>query len=98
MAKGTQVNPLKEVSWGDPWLFIDGTDDEQLAVAGADHVSKIILVKGIPQEITKKLNRAIYFDQQGILSRKLGIQQVPCRVVQEGLYLKIHEFEPGGRN
>jgi conjugal transfer pilus assembly protein TraW len=35
----------------------------------------------------------VYFDQQGLLIRRLGITQVPALVSQEGLHLRIDELE-----
>jgi conjugal transfer pilus assembly protein TraW len=34
----------------------------------------------------------VYYDQQGVLTRRLGIQQVPALVSQEGLRLRIDEM------
>jgi conjugal transfer pilus assembly protein TraW len=36
----------------------------------------------------------VYFDQQGALTRKLGITQVPALVSQEGLQLRVDELAP----
>jgi conjugal transfer pilus assembly protein TraW len=33
----------------------------------------------------------VYYDQQGTLSRRLGIRQVPAVVSQDGLRLRIDE-------
>ena len=35
----------------------------------------------------------IYYDQHGLLTRRLGIAQVPALVSQEGLRLRIDELE-----
>jgi hypothetical protein len=34
----------------------------------------------------------VYFDQQGVLTKKLGIQHVPALVSQEELRLRIEEI------
>ena len=34
----------------------------------------------------------VYYDQQGRLTRRLGIKQVPALVSQEGLRLRIDEL------
>ena len=34
----------------------------------------------------------IYYDQQGLLTRRLGIRQVPALVSQEGRLLRIDEI------
>ncbi|GHT93168.1 hypothetical protein FACS1894122_07980 [Alphaproteobacteria bacterium] len=43
----------------------------------------MILVKGSPLELQKRLHRDIYFDQQGILTSKFGIKHVPAIVFQK---------------
>jgi conjugal transfer pilus assembly protein TraW len=88
--KGTTVNPLHYVSWGSALVFIDGEDESQLTW-GLKQQGKLILVKGAPLKLQEKLRRAVYFDQAGILTRKFGITQVPAKVSQEGMQLKIEE-------
>jgi conjugal transfer pilus assembly protein TraW len=36
----------------------------------------------------------VYYDQQGVLTRRLGIKQVPAIVSQEGQRLRIDELVP----
>ena len=36
---------------------------------------------------------SVYFDQQGALTSKFGITQVPAMVSQEGLRLRIDELK-----
>ena len=90
--KGAKANPLETLSWGDPFLFIDGSDEEQVNWAKTQ-VGKIILIKGKPLSLSKETGRWFYFDQGGALVRKLGIKQVPAKVSQEGLKLKIEEMK-----
>jgi conjugal transfer pilus assembly protein TraW len=35
----------------------------------------------------------VYYDQQGLLTRRFGIAQVPALVSQEGARLRIDEIE-----
>lgn len=94
--KGTIVNPLSQASLDQDLLFFDATDIEQLAWAESlSSSSKWILVKGQPMQLEEDLNRPIYFDQGGILTKKFGINQIPAHVSQEGMKLKI-EFIPVG--
>jgi len=37
----------------------------------------------------------VFFDQQGLLVRRLGIRQVPALVTQEGKRLRIDELKVG---
>ncbi|MCR5224748.1 MAG: type-F conjugative transfer system protein TraW [Alphaproteobacteria bacterium] len=85
--KGDQFNPLKQLQWSKTLLFIDGEDEKQVQWAitklQKNNLCKIILVKGAPLDIQKRLRRDIYFDQHGFLTHKLGIQHVPAIVFQK---------------
>jgi len=99
--KGTMVNPLEMHSLKCPLLFVDGDDSQQVAwairqhqAAESLHKPKIILVQGSPFELSKKLNLPIYFDQSGVLVKKLGISCVPARLYQQEKTLTIEEVDP----
>ena len=85
---GTSYNPLDHKSFGDPLIFIDGDDTDQVQWAISQD-AKIILVNGSPLELEKVHNRSFYFDQGGVLTQKLGIDEVPSLVSQEGKHLVI---------
>jgi len=90
---GTTLNPLHYVKLTHPWLFIDGDDDAQIQWALRESLqAKIVLIQGAPLQLTAQYpNRRFYFDQQGHLVHKLGIQQVPARVTQVGDVLQVEE-------
>lgn len=92
--KGTRINPLETVSFRGQWLFINGDDTKQRDWAASNYKmgDKLILVQGSPLQLMKSLNLPLYFDQQGLLTRKIGIQQIPARVYQEGAVLKVEEI------
>ena len=52
---------------------------------------KIILTSGKSLEIQRQYKVWIYFDQQEVLTKKLGIKAVPAIVEQDKLRLKITE-------
>lgn len=90
---GTFLNPLELYTLRSPLLFIDGEDAEQVDWAKRqNNTSKIILVKGSPFELMKGDPQPIYFDQGGSIVKKLGIQQVPARVEQQGKKLMVSEI------
>ncbi len=95
---GTKVNPLDFKSLSKPLLFIDGDNEEQVAWAMGQCAivqqlsAQIILTNGSPFELMEKLDRPIYFDQEGTLTKKLGIQQVPAKVTQQNKHLLIEEI------
>lgn len=91
--KGTKINPLTLCSLNEALLFIDGTQEEQIHWAKEQTKNaKWILVKGNPLELEQEERRPVYFDQFGILTTKFRIKQIPARVSQEGLKLKIEEI------
>jgi conjugal transfer pilus assembly protein TraW len=95
---GTTTNPLKVVSLSKHLLFFDGRDSEQVRRARGliDHYGgkvKPILVAGSYLDLMKAWQLSVYFDQQGVLIRKLGITHVPALVSQEGSRLRIDELK-----
>lgn len=87
---GEQFNPLDQVKMS-PMLFIDGNNSKQVSWAlkktedrkiFKHDFAKIVLVNGAPFDLQIKLNRQIYFDQHGFLTKKLGIGHVPAIVFQ----------------
>ncbi len=95
---GTTKNPLEVVSLSKHLLFFDGSDPQQVGHARAliDHYGgkvKPILVAGSYLDLMKAWQLSVYFDQQGVLTRKFGITQVPALVSQEGMRLRIDELK-----
>lgn len=88
--KGTHLNPLDHMSFGEPLIFIDGTDASHVKEFGTTP-GKLVLVKGSPLKLSKELKKSVYFDQGGFLTQKFGITHVPCRVFQEGPLLVVEE-------
>jgi conjugal transfer pilus assembly protein TraW len=97
---GTVANPLSMVSMRSTWLFFDGRDARQVAHVGAElasasksgRVLKPILVAGSPVELSERWRTQVYFDQGGLMVRRLGITAVPARVTQDGQLLRVQEF------
>jgi conjugal transfer pilus assembly protein TraW len=95
-AAGTRKNPLEVVSLPTRLLFFDARDKRQVAqarglLAGGARI-KPILTGGSYLDLMKAWRRPVYYDQQGVLTRRLGIRQVPALVSQEGLRLRIDEL------
>lgn len=92
--EGDLINPLDQVSFGEPLLFINGNDSDQLDFAKQQSQKgpiKIVLVAGRPIDLSDDLHKAIYFDQGGFLCKKLQITKVPSLVYQEDRLLQIKE-------
>ena len=97
VAPGTRVNPLDVVSLSRPLFFFDARDAEQVERARrelADHRGqvKLILTGGSYLDLMRRWKQTVYYDQQGLLTSRLGIRQVPARVTQDGKRLRIDEL------
>ena len=95
-AAGTRKNPLEVVSLSKRLLFFDARDPRQVArarelIASYGGKVKPILTGGSYLDLMKAWRVAVYFDQQGTLTRRFGIQQVPALVSQEGQRLRVDE-------
>jgi len=96
VAQGQRLNPLDQVDLPQWLIFFDARDALQVRkaaelLAKAEGRAKPILTGGSYIDMQKKWGRPVYFDQAGLLTRKLGIQQVPAMVTQEGKRLRIDE-------
>ncbi|EER58745.1 type-F conjugative transfer system protein TraW [Acidovorax delafieldii 2AN] len=97
-AAGTKANPLDVVSLSRHLLFFDARDSRQVRQARELMVRyqgkvKPILTGGSYLDLMKSWRIPVYYDQQGLLTRRLGIAQVPALVSQEGRRLRIDEME-----
>jgi conjugal transfer pilus assembly protein TraW len=94
---GTVVNPLDSVTLSQALLFIDARDREQVARARKliderQGKVKVILTGGSYLDLMRRWQRPVFYDQQGTLTTKLGIRQVPALVTQDGRRLRIDEL------
>ncbi|MBQ0946407.1 type-F conjugative transfer system protein TraW [Ideonella sp. 4Y16] len=97
IAAGTVGNPLQAVRLTRELLFFDGRDPDQVKLVKArlDELGtliKPILVAGQPLALTRQWKVQVFFDQDGQLVQRFGIRQVPARVSQDGLRLKVEEL------
>jgi len=97
VSPGTQVNPLDTVSLSKHLLFFDARDAAQIERArqllDRHHGKvKLILTGGSYLDLARKWKLPVYYDQQGALTGKLRIRQVPALVSQEGRRLRIDEI------
>ena len=96
--KGQRVNPLDSVPFAQTLYFIDADDKRQLAWFKSQKSTtlsaKVILVNGDIAQATKVLGTRIYFDQDGVLTKKFALTAVPARVTAapDGVHLQIDTF------
>jgi len=97
-AVGTRANPLDIVSLSRRLFFFDARDPRQVAQARSlmkhfDGQVKPILTAGSYLDLMQAWRSPVYYDQHGLLTKRLGIRQVPALVSQEGKRLRIDELE-----
>jgi len=101
VAKGTTVNALERLSFYEPnWMFINASDTEQIKWAisklKVNTDIKIILTGGAIRKSQKTFDKRVYFDQEGRITQKLGIEHVPALVKRKGNALQITELNIDG--
>ncbi len=98
---GDRINPLDQMpTYRRVLVFLDGTDAKEVRFAttkskalGGDRVM-LILTNGAPVELMKGEGLTFYYDQDGLLTRRFAITQVPATVEREGNRLRISEVTP----
>ena len=90
---GTRIEPLAHRPMTQTLLFIDGTRAVEVRWALAQVApTRIILLSGRPFDLARQHGRAFYFDQDGRLTERFGLQATPARMRQESLKLRIAEI------
>ncbi len=96
---GTRVNPLDYRPFNRRLLFFDAHDPRQREwvrrrLATREHRAdlKLVLTAGAPAPLRQDWKQPLYFDQHGLLCRRLGIQALPSQVTREGRRLRVEEF------
>jgi len=98
-AAGTRANPLDIVSMSRRLFFFDGRDERQVAMAerlakGETGRTKPVLVGGSYLDLMRRWKVPVYYDQKGVLVKRLRIERVPAMVSQEGRRLRVDELVP----
>ncbi len=78
--KGEVVNPLKTVPFVQTLYFINGDDADQLAQMKSrcgNPDEQNYLVRGSIPDTSAALDNRIYFDQNGVLSKRFGFDSGP---------------------
>lgn len=96
--KGFSFNPLRYGNLQHKYLFADGRDQRQVAMAmqfmALDVTNRVVLTAGSYTDLSRKIHRQVYFDQGGNLTRRLGITEVPAFMSQDGMRVKIEVVAP----
>lgn len=93
-AAGQRINPLDTISLQQKLVFINGDCPAEVDWAmaqGDDLAAKVIMVRGSPFDLMKANQRRFYFDQEGTLTSRFGIEHTPALVEQSGKLLIVRE-------
>ncbi|HHM2299038.1 TPA: type-F conjugative transfer system protein TraW [Legionella anisa] len=92
---GMRINPFAHIQFSKTLFFFNADDSNQMKWVKKHHRDykhvKFILTCGDIREASRRLGR-VYFDVNGVLTRKLHIKNVPSVVNQDGLYWQIKEI------
>lgn len=88
---GTKINPLDYEPLTKKLIFIDGDKQNNILFALSYPNNEIILVNGSPAEVSKQLNRNVYFDQMKEFTKKFKIAALPAILEQQDEVIKITE-------
>lgn len=96
---GTVVKPLEVAPIPFKMLFFDGRSPEQVALAKKLAIKygesfMPILTAGDWYNLSAEMNQAVYYDQQGKMSRNFQLSEVPSLVSQEGNRLRVEAIKP----
>jgi conjugal transfer pilus assembly protein TraW len=97
---GSRFNPLEKTRLKNALVFLNGDDPEQVSWAQKQNQALkgrvlLILVNGSLHEVQSHFpQKHVYFDQNGRLTQKLQITQIPAIVTQVGSQLEINEVKP----
>ena len=104
--RGFTFNPLDHVPFSGGLVIIDGDDPEQVewfreSPYARNHRARLLLAGGYAYELSRKLQRAVYYLTDG-MAKRLHLTAVPAVVVREGNRLRVREIvfssPAGGQN
>ncbi|EPI6999371.1 conjugal transfer protein TraW, partial [Neisseria gonorrhoeae] len=96
---GTVVKPLEAAPIPFKMFFFDGREPDQIELAkklAAEHGESFmpILTAGNWYELSVEMDQAVYYDQEGRMSKSFQLNEVPSLVSQEGGRLRVEVMKP----
>jgi len=96
---GTRVNPLEYSRFSKRIVMIDGDDPDQVAFAlseGNELDTLIVLTNGPSLELMRKHGRRFWFDADGQMATKFGVQALPSVVTRADPLMRVEEIDLEG--
>lgn len=94
--KGTGIDPLKVKAFNRRICFIDGDDEGQVQwlerSCPDSYINRVVLVNGSPGELSKRIKRRFYFDQENVLGKRFGFTALPAVVHQKERSIYVEEI------
>ncbi|TKA98393.1 hypothetical protein FAZ78_00815 [Cereibacter changlensis] len=92
---GTRINPLDYSGFAKRIVVIDGDAPGQVAFAlseGDELDTLIVIAKGAPLDLSRTHGRRFWFDQQGVIVRRFGVERLPTLITRADPVLLIEEI------
>ena len=96
---GTRVNPLEYSRFSKRIVMIDGDDPDQVAFAlrkGNELDTLIVLTSGPSLELMRKHGRRFWFDADGQMATKFGVEALPSVVTRADPLMRVDEINLEG--
>lgn len=96
---GTVIKPLEVAPIPFKLFFFDGRDEAQIKIAeklSVEHGENFlpILTAGEWETLSYRIGRAVYFDQEGRMSKSFQLTSVPSLVSQQGMMIRVEVMKP----
>jgi conjugal transfer pilus assembly protein TraW len=97
-AAGSTVNPLAYSSFNKRIVVIDGDKQDQVEYAlskGNELDTLIVLASGAPLDLMRSHGRRFWFDQQGVIVKRFGLERLPSVITRDDPFMLIEEIPTG---
>ncbi|MFC3058407.1 hypothetical protein [Paenirhodobacter populi] len=95
---GTRVNPLEHSGFSKRIVVIDGDVEDQVGFAlaeGNELDTLIVIAKGAPLDLMRRHGRRFWFDQDGVIVNRFGLEHLPSVITRADPVLLIEEIPTG---
>ena len=98
---GSKINPLNYSAFSKRIIVIDGDKQDQVDFAlseGNELDTLIVLASGAPLDLMRSHGRRFWFDQQGVIVKRFGIERLPSVISRDDPFMLIEEVPTGRAN
>ncbi|WP_253944293.1 hypothetical protein [Pseudogemmobacter hezensis] len=95
---GTTVNPLAYSGFSKRIVVIDGDAADQVSFAleeGDELDTLIVIARGAPLDLMRQHGRRFWFDQDGVIGARFGLEHLPSVITRADPLLLIEEIPTG---